>query len=147
MSGHEPSRDLPAPSGLHAAMRALIPPLLLGTASLACGLAGVGVALHGAAGAAVPAALLYGGFGAGAGLICSLLHWAHHRLPVHDVSAADGPGESPAAALARDMLAQLAASSARAVAGRSAQAAVAPAGPSAAADAPAPATELQGTTR
>lgn len=130
-------------------MRALIPPLLLGSASLACGLAAVGVALHGAAGAAVPAALLYGGFGAAAGLVCSLLHWAHHRLPVHDAAAADGPGESPAAAMARDMLAQLARSSARAVAERTAPAAAVadalPAAPAKVAQASAPAPELQGT--
>lgn len=132
-------------------MRALIPPVVLGTASLACGLAGVGVALHGAAGAAVPAALLYGGFGAGAGLICTLLHWAHHRLPVHDALAPDGPGESPAAALARDMLAQLAASSARTVAERGPRPAPAadalPAAPPAAADAVTSAPQPQGATR
>lgn len=131
-------------------MRALIPPLLLGSASLACGLAGVGVALHGAAGAAVPAALLYGGFGAMAGLVCSLLHWAHHRLPVHEALGSTGTGESPAAALARDMLAQLAQSSARAVAERAERAAsgaVASTAPSAPAEAVAAACELPGVAR
>lgn len=128
-------------------MRALIPPLLLGSASLACGLAGVGVALHGAAGAAVPAALLYGGFGAVAGLICSLLHWAHHRLPVHDAPGAAGPGESPAAALAREMLTQLAASSARTAAGRAAHTAPGAAGVADTADRPAPAAAAQASAR
>lgn len=93
-------------------MRALIAPLLLGSASMACALAGVGVALHGTAAAALPAALLYGGFGAAAGLVCTLLQHAHHRLPVHEAPTPDGPGEAPAAVLARTMLAELSQASA-----------------------------------
>lgn len=125
MSGHELSRELPAPRRRTAAMRALIPPLLLGCTSLACGLAGVGVALHGAA---WPPALLYGGFGAVAGLGCTLLHWAHHRLPVHEVVPAEAGGEAPAAVLARTLLARIAEAQARTPAAR-APAAASGAGP------------------
>lgn len=110
MSGHELFRELPAPRRRPDAMRALIPPLLLGCTSLACGLAGVGVALHGVA---WPPALLYGGFGAVAGLVCTLLHWAHHRLPVHEVVPAEAGGEAPAAVLARTLLARIAEAQAR----------------------------------
>lgn len=99
-------------------MRALIGPLLLGSTSLACALAGAGVALHGAAWAP---ALLYGGFGAVAGLVCTLLQHAHHRLPVHEAVPADGPGEAPAARLARTMLADLARASAAEIAARRAR--------------------------
>lgn len=121
MSGHELFRDLPAPRRCPAAMRALIPPLVLGCASLACGLAAVGVALHGAAW--LPA-LLYGGFGALAGLGCTLLHWAHHRLPVHEAVPAEIGGEAPAAVLARTLLARMAQTQAQA---RTAAAPAAPA--------------------
>ncbi|MDT7834924.1 hypothetical protein [Aquabacterium sp. OR-4] len=109
-------------------MRALIHPLLLGATGQACGLAAVGVALHGAA---WPPALLYGGFGAAAGLACTLLQWAHHRLPVHEALPDDGPGEAPAAVLARAMLAQIARTRPPAAA------APAPASPAAAAPPPA----------
>ncbi|MEK8050842.1 hypothetical protein AACH10_11400 [Ideonella sp. DXS22W] len=109
-------------------MRALIGPLLLGSTSLGCALAAAGVALHGAAWAP---ALLYGGFGAVAGLVCTLLQHAHHGLPVHDAVAADGPGEAPAAVLARTMLAELARASAAEIAARRAR------GPGAGTDAPA----------
>lgn len=68
--------------------------VLLGSASMACAFAALGVALY-AHGPSVAAALLFGSIGGLAGLLCALLQWVFDGLPVPQRAAL------PAEALAR----------------------------------------------
>lgn len=87
----------------------LLPPLLFSAAASACAFAAVGAALHGAASGPWVAAGFYAPFGAVAGLLSAALHLAFRRLPVQDlVHDRSSHGETPAAALARSVLAQMA---------------------------------------
>lgn len=75
--------------------------VLLGSASMACAFAALGVALY-ANGPSAAAALLFGSIGGLAGLLCALLQWVVDGLPVPQRAAL------PAEALARLMRATLA---------------------------------------
>lgn len=87
----------------------LLPSLLFSAAASASAFAAVGVAWHGAA-SPWTAAAFYAPFGAISGLLCSALQLAWRRLPVQDMPLdGSGHGETPAAALARSVLAQMAA--------------------------------------
>lgn len=75
--------------------------VLLGSASMACAFAALGVALY-ANGPSVAAALLFGSMGGLAGLLCALLQWVVDGLPLPQRAAL------PAEALARRVRATLA---------------------------------------